>query len=519
MKQLFAKLNRKFIKPTLLVLTAFVLAGQSISIAMAASPLQNNPLFVSTKTELDRRFTVMATDKTLVQNAGTGSANDALVSATNQVQNTVNTRKQSLEGATTTDQLISIAKNVDSDYAEFRAVSLAATLYADIKAQDGSIQQLRNLAQQIQDTVNAAKTNNATHVNAGVGGFVQLNLINQNIDKLKKSLTSSAIITAALSSTMTLLSSDSDLVDSSTSTTITQLYDQLSVTQNTLSDVGLGLSQLSNLITGNRTGISYCGWWSNCQGMENNGAILVCGGASNCQNSTNTSIAQSCGIFSDCSNSVNNGLFVNCGTLSVCAGSKNIGVSQRCGLLSYCADSENNGLNQKCGTLSNCANNINTGISQECGLLSNCANAQNTGISQDCGTLSNCSDSTNNGVAITCGLLSDCSKSINNAGVIQCGTLSNCSGNTNNSLLIVCGLLSNCSGSQTNTFVSICGALADCSGGTTHAFITICGLLSDCSSTILECSVNSDGEPIGNAASASLNHPLGVQSQLFNNKV
>jgi hypothetical protein len=531
MKQLLAHINHKCIRTAFLLFTVAILSTQSVSTALAVS-VQNSSLANAIRAELDRRTTVIAADKTLAQTTGTSGVSTALVSFLNTVQHSLDTRRQSVNSATTDDQLNSVSTDVDNDYAAYHAADQATKLYSDLKAQDNSLQNLRNLAQEIRDIVNAAKANGATHVNAGVAGFVNLDLINQSIDKLQKSMSSAAIITVALNSMMSLLSSDGGFADSATSATFTQMYTQLSSTEDALSNVSLGLSQLSNITTGNRTGISYCGWWNNCRGMENNGAIQTCGLASNCSDSkntgtdqscgilsncsnstnngttqscglasncsdsSNTGLNQNCGIFSNCSNSTNTGLFVNCGAFSVCAGSTNQGVTQICGILSYCANSQNNGLNQNCGGASNCQNNINNGIAQECGILSNCSNSQNTGVVQNCGGASNCASSVNNGVAITCGTLSNCSNSINNGVVVQCGAASNCSGATNNGLLMICGVLSNCRGSKTDVFVSICGAASDCSGGTTHSFITICGTLSNCSSTISACNLNSDGLPI-----------------------
>lgn len=537
------RFGSQFIRSLLIMFAIFALIIQMASNALAQSPLANNPLTLDVKAELDRRSDNMNNDKQKIQNLNSANVGSSLVTSIDKVLDTINTRKQSLSNVATKDELVKVAGDVDSDYPEYRAVDIAAKLFVDLKLQDKSIKQLRDVATQIKNTLNAAVSNGATHVNAGVAGFILLRLVDESTDKLKKNLTSTAIINAALSSTMELFTDEDDITDSTTAATFTQLYDQLSATKSTLQDVALGLSQLSNVMTGNRTGISYCGWWSNCRGLENNGAILICGVASdcsdsenngnymrcgfgsdcsdsennggtqvcgilsNCEDSKNTGNSQTCGILSNCANSTNNGLFVNCGIASICAGSKSNGLVQNCGILSYCANRENNGLNQNCGSLSNCQNNINKGIEQQCGILSNCSHSQNTGIVQSCGAVSNCSSSVNDGVAITCGILSDCSRSENNAGVITCGSASNCSGSTNNSLLIVCGILSNCSNSNTTSFVSICGTGSDCSGGSTNSFVQICGILSNCSRTIKECVAPATTA----SAETTLRLPLGLR--------
>lgn len=565
MNQLLSHMQHKYFKPAVIIVAVLALSLQSVMTALAVTPVQNSALAIATKAELSRREAAMNDDKKLVENAGDNTGGDAMMAIVNGVLDTIRIRKDALAGATTTAQVTDVANKVDSDYAEFRSSDLAVKLYADLRAQDNSIKSLRELTKQIKDTVDAAKANGATHVNAGVAGFVKLDLINQNIDKLQKTMTASAIVTVALSSAISLLTDNGDVLTQSTAASISQLYEQLSATQNSLSDVAIGLSQLTNIVTGNRVGISYCGFWSNCRGLENNGVIMICGSLtncvnnsnngnaqicgdlSNCVNNTNNSgnqvcgsvtncngntnnggsqscgslsncvgninngITQACGSLTNCANNVNNGVFVNCGSLSVCAGDVNNGIAQTCGNLSYCANRTNNGLNQTCGSISLCINNVNNGVNQECGTFSVCASNANNGLNQTCGDASLCINSVNNGVAIACGTFTNCAGTQNNGGVIKCGNGSTCAGATNNGLLIICGVLSNCSGTKTSGLISMCGTTPTCDSSTNHSFITICGNGSDCSNTARICKVNSDGIPI-KSASAELNLPLGLEA-------
>lgn len=506
----YAQSNRlsKIFRPIILVITVLLLSTQSAVIALAVSPVQNNPLSVSTRAELSRRSTALDADKAAIQAIGNNSTATGLIVAIDAVQATINTRIQSLDNAANAEQLVTIASSVDSDFPAFRTADLAAKLYTDLKAQDTSIKELRNLAQEIQDTVNAAKANGADHIVAGVAGFVLLDLINENVDKLKKSLTATTIVNVALASTMSLLADNNGLATGASSSTFSQLTDRLTGVQATLTSVSIGLSQLTNLISGNRTGISYCGFWSNCNGLENNSILQACGLMSSCNGQKNVGAAQGCGVFSYCNGQTNNGGSQYCGLFAQCAGNTNNGLSQTCGVWSWCYSSTNNGLFVHCGLFSYCSGstnnslsfvcgsgwtyctgNKNNSVTTSCGYLSNCTGSTNTGVTESCGTVSVCDYNKNVGVAIACGTLSSCNGNTNSGGVISCGNASSCIGNTNNGLLVICGVLSNCQGSKTNAFVSMCGDGSACNGGTTSAFITICGSLSNCSSVSRECVV------------------------------
>lgn len=516
MKKLLTHINHKFIQTAFLLFAVAVLAGQSVGTAFAVTALDTGRK-VAIQNELDRRATVIANDKQLVTDAGSGST-DAFVVMLDSVKHDIDAQKQALGNATTNDQLNDVAASVDTDYDEFHAVDMASRLFADLKSQDKYVQQLKDLAAQVQAVIDAAKANGATHINAGVGGFIAINIVNDNIKKLKKSLTANAIITVALSSTVALLTNDNQIVENSSSSSVSILFDQLTSVQDSLSNVALGLSQLSNLVTGNRTGVSYCGYASNCNGMENNGVISVCGIASSCKDSTNNGIIQSCGIASNCTNSTNSGANQSCGILSNCTNSTNNGVSQTCGIASNCQNTTNNGVIQSCGAFSNCATSTNNGVFVNCGIASNCSGSTNNGVIQVCGVVSNCQnatnngvsltcgvgsickDSTNNGVAVVCGLVSNCSGAVNNGGVINCGIGSNCTGTTNNGQLLICGVASNCKGSTNNGFVSICGLASDCSNSTTSSFLTICGTASNCSNNNNKQCLNSDGLPVTSAS-------------------
>lgn len=500
MKRLGAYINFNVFRGMFVMLAMLSLVLQPAQSAFATATIQNLALAVSTKAELNRREAIMTQNSKSINRVDPNASGSAVLSLVDAVNDAAAYNMQRLSNASTSAEVKSIATDVDDDYAEFRAVDLAAKLYIDLKTQDKSIKELRNLAKQIQETVKAAKANGATHVNAGVAGFVLLDLILSNVDKLDKSLKAGALTSVALSSAISLMTPLGGTLDAvsngASAAALTQLYEQLSAVHDTLNNSALGLSQLSNVVTGNRTGVSYCGFLSNCSGNENDGAVQVCGTLASCTNNKNLGEKQYCGIIANCDNNTNSGGVQSCGAVANCQNNTNSGDVQTCGIISNCTNNSNSGGVQTCGVVANCQNNNNTGDVQTCGIIANCVNNTNTGVVQNCGVGSYCANNTNNGLFVNCGALAVCAGNTNEGISQDCGIASRCVDNTNRGLFQDCGILSNCQNYSNNGIIQKCGVLSNCVNNENNGVATICGIISDCANVknnggVIQCGTGS----------------------------
>jgi hypothetical protein len=448
MKNIRNMITRSCLSTAFSLVASLVIFGQAPAMAVTAVPAPLSPaaaLSTATSTEINRRLAEITSDQASVKQSSVLSADvkTKLISNLDKEQKDLNDKKQLLGGTSDLDKVKSVATAVDSSFTHYQSTNQAAKLTSDLQLQTQLNGNLTNVANSVQGTIDNARAGGATHVNGGVAGWIGLNQVQNDLDQLKQNLQGTSSINNSVSS-MLAIPVNSGL--SAPSTIFSTAFGQLSVSQNTLSNTGTGLSQLSNLVTGNRVGISVCGIKSNCNGQTNNGIIAACGIESDCSNSTNNGGIATCGVKSDCSGSTNNGAIANCG------------------------------------------------------VKSDCSNSTNNGLFANCGVKSDCSGSTNNGAIANCGVQSDCSNSTNNGGISTCGYQSNCSGSTNNGLVMVCGVQSNCSNSTSSGLLFVCGDHSDCSGNHTTAAIFICGSNSNCSTTIVneDCDTpkNSDGQPI-----------------------
>lgn len=399
---------QKLMNGTLAIFVSFMLFAQTPVSAVTVAPAPLAPsatLATAANTEIDRRLAEMAENQAAVRKSTVlpAATRVKMSVAIEKVELDLKAVKRKISIATTEDKVKAAAVEVDASFGAYKATNQIAKVVNDLEAQKKLSSKLTVVANTIQETVDTAKSQGATHINAGVGGLIPMANVQDNLNQLKENLKSNEAVTNSVADLIEVSDTESQ------STIPAAAFGQLGVSQSTLANAGTGLSQMSNLTTGGAVGLSVCGIASNCAGQTNNGIIQACGIASDCSNSTNNGVAQTCGVASDCSNSTNNGAV------------------------------------------------------QTCGVASNCKDSTNNGIVQTCGVASDCSNSTNNGLFMNCGVASDCSNSTNNGSLFICGVASNCSNSTNNGSLFICGVASDCSGTKTDSVIFICGIASDCS--------------------------------------------------------
>ncbi len=194
MKQLLTRNNhRKFTHIAFMVLSVITLAGHTVVNAYAAPTGDSATTILSTaaKGEVDRRLAEIPTNQKLVKAASStnSEASAKILSSLDDVKKDLDSLSSKLKTAGTDKAKVKdVASQIDKNFAAYQATNQASKIIADINAQQELSNSLNKIADSIQNTIDAAKTNGATHVNGGVAGFISLKSVQTSLDQLKQNL-------------------------------------------------------------------------------------------------------------------------------------------------------------------------------------------------------------------------------------------------------------------------------------------------------------------------------------------
>lgn len=490
-------------------------------------------LKTATETEINRRITEIQANKKLLR-----TVTPDAVSVKKKIDGHIDTTLKLLTDMQTvvknvgndSDKIQYMAVYTDVQFEQYANVNRLSKLLANQQTQVKYADKLQGTVDLLQKAFDAAKSNGATHVNAGPAGFVSLERMKVNLDKLKQSLaansdlakSSLAVLDGAIleskplkvasrptGATVTVASSSSNstinYADASGQSDIKLAAFCIIVcipTPQEVFNAGKNLIQggatvVQGLLTGNaaavQSGLNSIGVGVTQVAQISLGAVgvNVCVSGQDCSRQTNLSLANICMNGANCSNSTNVA-FVNANIGGNTSGSKNVGAintqvggnssgSTNVGAINSNIAGKSNGstnvgiLNNNILSTSNGSNNIGV-INSYIG--SKGIGTTNTGVINS-NIASNTSGSTNTGI-LDSTLAGNNSNSTNNAVFVSCAVASNCSGSKNTGFAVTCTTGSTCTDSTNTAGIVACGLGANCSGSTNNGAFIVCGAFAVC---------------------------------------